>query len=148
MRDLSHRTCAVTPAPYPAAYREGRHSREGTGLLWTYLDADNQKVIQARTYDPEALAVSGPYAGDMLVMNWGGGRLTTGAFPQCADCMRAGKFVVPRFYEWSVPNWWLHVGAYCDKHRLWSQYPSYELHWSGVDLVYAAPPHYTSPYRR
>jgi len=56
MRDLTHRTCPVTPAPYtiPSSYQGGIAR---TGLLWTYLDAAEERVVQARTYDPEALAV-------------------------------------------------------------------------------------------
>lgn len=150
MRDLTHRTCPVTPAPYtlPSSYQGGIAR---TGLLWTYLDAAKERVVQARTYDPEALAMIGPYAGDMVVMNWGAGRLTTGAFPQCADCMLAGKFVVPRFYERSVPNWWLHVGAYCAAHAREQGYlPEvfHELRWSGADLVCPAWDDHASPLKR
>jgi hypothetical protein len=133
--------------------REWAHK---TGVLYVYLDplaAEDTKVIQARNYDPELIAVCGPYNGEMVFMNWGGGRHTAGAFAQCADCMRAGLFVLPRYYEWRErdPHAWLHVGAYCGEHVEEQRVPEYEprlTRWSGDDLVFDGWEGIESPVRR
>lgn len=129
VRDLTHRICKVQAVPHNL---EPAHAWR-TGMEHTYL-IEGQRVVQAFRYDPEDLPV-GWDEGVGWLLNWGGGRPTAGAFPQCAYCMRAGRFLYPRYQKITPPlrDQFAHVGCYCSDHvkELPDAYEPREIHYKG-----------------
>lgn len=118
-----------------------------SGEIYIYRDADDVEVLQARFYDPSCLSVVGPLSnGTMMLADWGGGRRTKLAFPQCVDCIYAGRYVVPTSQTKQTPNIYYNATAVCLRHL-----PDYTLgvastlewvndreHWGDQWLVFPA----------